>query len=914
MTDDVLEYRYDAKMASKIENKWQKYWDDNGTFRTPNPGNKNFDSNRQPYVIMDMFPYPSGAGLHVGHPLGYIATDVLARYMRMNSHNVLHALGFDAFGLPAEQYAIQTGKHPEETTKHNIKNMCAQLKMLGLAHDPDRTFATTDAGYVRWTQWIFSKIYNSYFDEEAQNPSGSKGSARPISELVEKLKSSGVWDELESDKARSEYLNKYRLAYISESEVNWCPGLGTVLANEEVTVEGKSERGNFPVFKKKFRQWSMRITAYANRLTNDLDLLDWPDKIKYMQKNWIGKSTGSFIDFKVEVGTSNSQNLRVFTTRPDTIRGASFMVVAPEHPICEFTHKEQKETAVEYINEAKKKSATQRQQDAGKKSGAFLGLYGTNPITAEKLPIFVADYVLMGYGTGAIMAVPADDERDEEFANTYGIEFKRDYEKFTTIDDAIKVLENAGCGEKTTTYRLRDWLFSRQRYWGEPFPIIYDEEGIDHLLPDELLPVLLPDVPDYSPKVYAVDDENSIPEAPLSRNDSWVNIELDLGDGKGVRKFRRETNTMPNWAGSCWYYLRYLDVNHAGSSQNASVVDPKLEKYWLGPEHNSTASKTGGVDLYVGGVEHAVLHLLYARFWHKILYDLGFVSSVEPFKKLFNQGYIQAYAYTDKQGQYVDANEVEEVKLQDNQIVYKFGDEVVNREYGKMGKNLKNIITPEEVAHGYGADTFRIYEMSMGPLDLSRPWETRAVVGAMRFLQRLWRLVVDENTGSLVDDLQEVDTETLKVLNKTVDSVRVEMENIRLNTAIAKLIGLVNHLTGVLTNQNAVPRSVVKPLILMTAPFAPHICEELWQRLGETISLLHADYPSADEKYLVDDTIKIGVQVNGKVRATLEIASTASVDEFKSAALSITQVANAIGDKDIKKAIVIPGKIVNFVV
>ncbi|MDR1447592.1 MAG: leucine--tRNA ligase [Candidatus Ancillula sp.] len=913
MSDDVLKYRYDAKMANKIEDKWQKYWDETHAFNTPNPSDEDFDKNLQPYVIMDMFPYPSGAGLHVGHPLGYIATDVLARYMRMNSYNVLHALGFDAFGLPAEQYAIQTGEHPEKTTKHNIENMRAQLKMLGLAHDPNRTFATIDSEYVRWTQWIFGKIYNSYFDGDELNPSGMSGSARPISELVDKLKASGKWNELGSDKARSEYLNNYRLAYISESEVNWCPGLGTVLANEEVTAEGKSERGNFPVFKKKFRQWSMRITSYADRLTADLDLLDWPDKIKHMQMNWIGKSTGAFIDFEVMVTDSNSQNLRVFTTRPDTIRGASFMVVAPEHPICAFPAKMQQKNVLEYINTARNKSSIERQQDAGKKTGVFLGLYAKNPITGEKLPIYVADYVLMNYGTGAIMAVPADDERDQEFANTYKIEFKQDYKKFETIESAIENLVQMGSGEKTTTYRLRDWLFSRQRYWGEPFPIIYDEEGIDYLLPDDLLPVLLPDVPDYSPKVYDIDDEDSIPEAPLSRTESWTSIELDLGDGKGMRKFRRETNTMPNWAGSCWYYLRYLDVNHVDNGKNASVVDPLLEKYWLGPEHNRTVSNTGGVDLYVGGVEHAVLHLLYARFWHKVLYDLGFVSSVEPFKKLFNQGYIQAYAYTNNFGQYVPANEVEEIK-KDDEIIYEYNGELVNKEYGKMGKSLKNVITPEDVVKEYGADTFRIYEMSMGPLDLSRPWETRAVIGAMRFLSRLWRLVVNENTGGLVDDTKEVDVETLKVLNKTIEFVRTEMENIRPNTAIAKLIGLVNHLTGVLTNTNAVPRNVLKPLILMTAPFAPHICEELWQKLGETNSLLHADYPSVDKKYLVDDTIKIGVQVNGKVRATLEIATNASIDEFKNAALALPQIINVLGDKKVKKAIVVPGKIVNFVV
>jgi leucyl-tRNA synthetase len=889
----TLKFRYDAKMANEIEAKWQKFWDENNTFVTKNPenGTKRDNGAKAPYVVMDMFPYPSGAGLHVGHPLGYIATDVTARFQRMNGKLVLHALGYDAFGLPAEQYAIKTGQHPRITTEENIANMRKQLKMLGLAHDPNRTFATIDSDYVKWTQWIFTQIYNSYYDPDLKK-------ARPIEELIKKNPEWAKLTPIELDTK----LNEYRLAYISTSTVNWCPGLGTVLANEEVTAEGKSERGNFPVFKRNLKQWSMRITSYADRLVDDLEFIDWPEKVKAMQTNWVGKSTGAYVSFDVDGAQKDVEKLKVFTTRPDTLRGATFAVIAPEHPLVDSAT----ENVSEYVEVAKNKSAVERQQDAGKKTGVFSGLYAINPLSGKKLPIYVADYVLMGYGTGAIMAVPADDKRDEEFAETYGIEIDREYEKFSSIQEAIVELEKAGAGEGTTTYRLRDWLFSRQRYWGEPFPIVYTQDGVAHSLPIEKLPVNLPDVPDYSPKTYDPFDELSEPEPPLGRNDDWVFVEMDLGDGNGKQKVRRETNTMPNWAGSCWYYLRYLGV--VDGQQTA--VDPTLDEFWLGPNHNDTVGKSGGVDLYVGGVEHAVLHLLYARFWHKVLFDLGFVSSIEPFHKLFNQGYVQAYAYTDKRGVYVPAEDVVETEPGK----FDYNGEAVTQEYGKMGKSLLNVVTPDDMTRQFGADTFRIYEMSMGPLDQSRPWETRAVIGAQRYLQRLWRLVLDEETGDVTVSEADADVETKRAVNKAIEAVRIEMENMRPNTAISKLIELANFLTKQASQTGSVPREAVEAIIKMTGPLAPHISEELWHKLGHQESITYVDFPVADPQFLVDDSIKIGVQVNGKVRATLEISPTASKEEFEKQALDLPHIKEMLEGKELRKSIVIPGKIVNFVV
>jgi leucyl-tRNA synthetase len=951
-------YRYTAALAADIEQRWQDRWDERGTFHTPNPTGALTDgdgraaaSGGEPFFIMDMFPYPSGAGLHVGHPLGYIATDVVGRFRRMCGDNVLHALGYDAFGLPAEQYAVQTGQHPRITTEANIANMRRQLRRMGLAHDPRRTFATTDADYVRWTQWIFLQIFKAWYDADAVRPDGGTGRARPVGELVaeydagtrqvpEELGGGRTWAELD-EVERRRVVDAQRLAYVSETPVNWCPGLGTVLANEEVTVDGRSERGNFPVFKRNLRQWNMRITAYADRLAEDLDLIDWPEKVRSMQRNWIGRSEGAQVTFEVIGGTE----VEVFTTRPDTLFGATFMVVAPEHPLLDEVpaewpdgthgawtggHRTPIAAVAAYRAEAAAKTAVEWQADAGKKTGVFTGHLAINPVNHQLIPVFTADYVLMGYGTGAIMAVPGGDERDFEFAQAYELPVvhtvapPEGHEGGAWTGDGLVVnstsehvsldgldvptakrtiiawLEEHGIGTGTVTYRLRDWLFSRQRYWGEPFPVVYDEHDLPIALPDDLLPVELPEVPDYSPRTYDPEDVQSTPEPPLGRNEDWVTVTLDLGDGP--RQYRRDTNTMPNWAGSCWYYLNYLDPG-----RRDTVVDRGLEQYWMGPGHNGSVGAAGGVDLYVGGVEHAVLHLLYARFWHKVLYDLGHVSSREPFHRLFNQGYIQAYAYTDERGAYVPAGEVEEDES--SPTGFTWNGQAVQREYGKMGKSLKNVVTPDEMYDAYGADTFRVYEMSMGPLDLSRPWETRAVVGSQRFLQRLWRNVVDETTGevTVVDD--EPDLETLRLLHRTIADVRTEMEGMRFNTAIARLIVLNNHLTAL----PAVPRSVVEALVLMVAPIAPHLAEELWDRLGHGTSLAREPFPAADPAHLVEETVTCVVQVQGKVRDRLEVAPDISEDDLRERALATAGAQRALAGRDVRTIIVRAPRLVNVV-
>ena len=945
-------FRYSARLAGEIEGSWQDRWEEQGTFWTPNPSGELTDAKGKhapegaaPVVVMDMFPYPSGAGLHVGHPLGYIATDVVARYRRMAGDNVLHALAYDAFGLPAEQYAVQTGQHPRVSTEANIEIMQRQLRRLGLAHDQRRSFATIDPEYVRWTQWIFLQIFNSWYDPEAPGRAGGTGRARPIAELVEELEAGtretpeGVapWAEL-SEVERRQVINDFRLAYVSEAPVNWCPGLGTVLANEEVTADGRSERGNFPVFQRSLRQWNMRITAYADRLADDLDLIDWPEKVRAMQRNWIGRSHGANVTFEVLGGSE----VEVFTTRPDTLFGATFMVVAPEHPLLDEVpaewpdgthgawtggHDHPTAAVAAYRAAAARKTAVERQAEAGSKTGVFTGHLAINPVNGEYIPVFTADYVLMGYGTGAIMAVPGGDERDFDFATAYelpviytvqppeghegaytgdGLVINSSSERLSldglTVPEAkeriIAWLEEHGVGTGTVTYRLRDWLFSRQRYWGEPFPIVYDEDGLPVALPDSMLPVNLPEVPDYSPRTFEPDDVTSEPEPPLGRNEDWVYVELDLGDGP--KKYRRDTNTMPNWAGSCWYYLRYLNP---GDSEH--FVDPELEAYWLGPHHNAEAGVSGGVDLYVGGVEHAVLHLLYARFWHKVLFDLGHVSSIEPFRKLFNQGYIQAYAFTDERGQYVPAAEVEG----DEQSGFTWKGQPVNREYGKIGKSLKNVVTPDEIFDAYGADTFRVYEMSMGPLDLSRPWETRAVVGAQRFLQRLWRNVVDEETGELTVTDEAPADETMRLLHRTIADVRTEMEAMRINTAIAKLIVLNNHLTSLAS----VPRAAVEPLVLMVAPVAPHIAEELWSRLGHAESLLREPFPVADPALLVEESVTCVLQVAGKVRARIEVSPDISEEELREKALAEPTIQRHLDGRGVRTVIVRAPKLVNVV-
>ena len=940
-SDSEAPHRYTAALADEIELRWQDRWEREGTFHAPNPTGDLADPSGAAlgpkFYIMDMFPYPSGAGLHVGHPLGYIATDVIGRYRRMLGDNVLHTMGYDAYGLPAEIHAIQTGEHPRTNTLNNIATMKRQLRRLGLAHDDRRSFATIDADFVRWTQWIFIQIFESWYDHE-------QGRARPISELRAEYESGErtapdgtPWHELQPTEQQV-LIDGVRLAYIDDSPVNWCPGLGTVLANEEVTAEGRSERGNFPVFTRNLRQWKMRITAYSDRLIDDLDRVDWPENVKQMQRNWIGRSHGAEVRFGV-VGHATT-SIEVFTTRPDTLFGASYMVLSPEHPLVDqitadawpgdtpllWTNAaaDPRAAVAAYRQVAAAKTDVERQENKDK-TGVFTGAFAINPVNDEQIPVFIADYVLMGYGTGAIMAVPSGDQRDHEFASAYGLPIVPTLAEQEGLDEAyagegtvvnssnetvsldglsvaeakeriVVWLQENGAGAGTTTYRLRDWLFSRQRYWGEPFPIVFDEAGNAIALPDSMLPLDSPEVPDYSPRTFEPDDVTSEPEPPLARATEWVDVTLDLGDGP--QQYRRETNTMPNWAGSSWYELRYPDPHNADQ-----LVDPELERYWLGPRE---PGDVGGVDMYVGGVEHAVLHLLYARFWHKVLFDLGHISSSEPFHRLFNQGYIQAYAFTDERGVYVPADEV--VEEPDGSYTYQGAP--VTREYGKMGKSLKNAVTPDDMYAAYGADTLRVYEMSMGPLDASRPWETRAVVGSQRFLQRLWRLFVDEDSGTVLVTDDVLDDDTLHVLHRTIDGVRADMEHLRFNTAIAKLIELTNHLT----KADVHARAALEPLVLMLAPIAPHAAEELWSRAGHAASLAREPFPTADARFLVADTVTCVVQVAGKVRGKLEVAPDIADAELQALALAEPNVVRTIDGREVRKVIVKAPKLVSIVV
>jgi len=942
-TSSIPPFRYSARLAADIESRWQDAWDAQGTFHAPNPAGPLKDAvavgNRPKAFILDMFPYPSGAGLHVGHPLGYIGTDVFARFKRMQGYNVLHALGYDSFGLPAEQHAITTGIHPRVNTESNIANMRRQLRRLGLGHDPRRSVSTTDESFYKWTQWIFLQIHGAWYDTETER-------ARPIADLIAAFENGDrstpdgrAWSAL-SVGERHDIIDDHRLAYLSNAPVNWCPGLGTILANEEVTAEGRSDIGNYPVFKRNMRQWMMRITSYADRLLDDLDRLDWPEPIKLMQRNWIGRSDGARVSFATSAG-----DIEVFTTRPDTLFGATFMVLSPEHPLVDaLTTTDQRTQVATYQAEAAAKADNERQDDSQKKTGVFTGAMATNPVTGTDIPIYIADYVLMGYGTGAIMAVPSGDQRDFAFARAYNLPivatqmppaswfdarsiassadcstwpeaFVGDGEYINSTNDSISLngltsivdakarmnawLAQHNLGEPTTTYRLRDWLFSRQRYWGEPFPIVYDEDGRAYAVPTQALPVLLPELADFKPTALSPDDATSDPVPPLARVSDWTRVTLDLGDGP--REYRREVNVMPQWAGSCWYEMRYLDPT------NSEVfIDHEVERYWMGPEHEG---HTGGVDLYVGGVEHAVLHLLYARFWHKVLHDLGHVSSEEPFHRLFNQGYIQAYAYRDARGQTVPATEVEESG--DN---YTWQGETVIREYGKMGKSLKNIVTPDEMYEEFGADTFRLYEMAMGPLDASRPWNTRDVVGMQRFLQRLWRNIIDEYTGDsiVVDDVAP--EELVRHLNRTIVGVEDDFAHLRFNTAIAKLIEFNNALTQHVSAHKTSPISLVKPLVQMLSPLCPHLADELWFRLGHDTTVTYVPFPVADPSKLIEDTIEVPVQINGKVRARITVAPTASIEEHLELALALEPIIAALDGKTPLKTIVVPGRTVNLVV
>ncbi|MCL6421861.1 leucine--tRNA ligase [Brachybacterium sp. JHP9] len=965
-------FRYTAAMADEIEKRWQQRWEDDGTFHAVNPVGPLSDGTPaselgEKMYIMDMFPYPSGKGLHVGHPLGYIATDVVARFHRTRGKNVLYTMGYDAFGLPAEQFAVQTGTHPRVTTEANVANMRRQLRRMGLSHDPRRSLATTDPAFVKWTQWIFLRIFDSWYDPSAANADGATGRARPISELPGALRAGEVdpfaladrqgitlpeeWagrtaaDVASASDAELERLaESFRLAYISETPVNWCPGLGTVLANEEVTPEGRSDVGNFPVFKRTLRQWNMRITAYADRLLEDLDRVDWPESVRSMQRNWIGRSRGAQITFTLEDLAGASFD--VFTTRADTLFGATFCVLAPEHELLADPQAlpaawpleapaawkdgaaTPREAVAAYQERAAAADPAERTAEGREKTGVFTGLYAVNPMDGRRLPVFTADYVLTGYGTGAIMAVPAEDERDFAFAERYDLPvirtvqvpdgFERgaytgEGEKINSAGPgldlngmakeeakaaAVRYAEEQGFGRARTTYRLRDWLFSRQRYWGEPFPIVYalDDPETPIALPESMLPVDLPEVTDFSPKTFDPMDAETEPQTPLSRATDWTTLTLDLGDGP--RQYRRDTNVMPQWAGSSWYQLRYIDP-----SDDQQLVAPENEEYWLGPRGEGDV---GGVDLYVGGVEHAVLHLLYARFWHKVLFDRGDVTSQEPFHRLFNQGYVQAYAYTDARGMYVPAAEV--VEEADGSFTY--NGEPAFQEYGKMGKSLKNMVTPDDMYDEYGADTFRVYEMSMGPLDLSRPWETRAVVGSQRFLQRLWRLVVDEETGEVIVSDEPAALESKKALHRAIDGVGRDMEQMQFNTAIAKLIELVNHLTKSGTS----PREVIEPLVVMVAPLAPHIAEELWARLGHESTVTRAPFPAVDPEMLKADSVTCVVQIKGKVRHRLEVDPEISEADLEALVMGEARVQELIAGQDVRKVIVRAPKLVNIVV
>ncbi|HEX4088957.1 MAG TPA: leucine--tRNA ligase [Trebonia sp.] len=938
--------RYDAALAGQLELKWQQIWSDQGTFEVPNPvgalsDGRQLDPKRKFYVI-DMFPYPSGAGLHVGHPLGYIASDVYARYLRMNGNTVLHPFGFDAFGLPAEQYAIETGQHPAVTTEQNIATMRRQLRRLGLTHDPRREISTADPAYYRWTQWIFLQLFNAWCDPDT-------GRARPIDDLVSELEqgirtpvsdanpTATPWRELD-DVTRRRVVDAHRLAYLDDAPVNWCPGLGTVLANEEVTADGRSQVGNYPVFRRRMRQWMLRITAFADRLSADLGGLDWPESLKIMQRNWIGRSEGADIRFPV---TPDAQ-IQVFTTRPDTIFGATFLVLAPEHPLVPaLTAPDETAAVASYAARAAAASDRARQSD-GAKTAVFLGTYAVNPLSGARMPILISDYVLASYGTGAIMAVPAHDQRDYDLATalalpivpvvapgeqwlaerpgataddpqTWGEAYGGDGALINSrgpdvsLDDlgtedakarVLQWLEENGLGARRVSYKLRDWLFSRQRYWGEPFPIVYDETGLPIALPESMLPVELPPTTDFRPQATDSDD----PRPPLSRAPGFEFAELDLGDG--TRSYRRETNTMPQWAGSCWYYLRYLDPDN-----HDQFVDPDVERFWMrGSTDND--SRVGGVDLYIGGVEHAVLHLLYARFWHKVLFDLGHVSTPEPFQRLYNQGYVLADAFTNPAGRYVPADGV--VETEDGLF---YQGERVRREHGKMGKSLKNSVSPDEMYQSYGADTLRMYEMAMGPLDVDRPWQPDDIVGVHRFLQRLWRNVLDEGTGQprpAADPLPSGDP-LYKLAQRTIRDVTRRFGELRFNVATARLTDLNNAVTQFVLRTQTCPREIAEDLILMTFPLAPHVTAELWERLGHHDRIDDVAFPVADPAALEEPSVVIPVTVDGKARGQITIARAAVEADAVEAGLRVDTVARLMAGREIARVVFVPGKILNLV-
>jgi len=928
----------------QIESKWQAYWEEHHTFQTPNPGEPGFDATKPKFYVLDMFPYPSGAGLHVGHPEGYTATDILARYRRMRGYNVLHPMGWDAFGLPAEQHAVETGQHPAVTTQKNIATFRRQLKMLGFSYDWDREIATTDPPYYRWTQWIFLQLFNSWFDESQQK-------ARPIAELEipEKVRSKG-------NAAVRCYVDDQRLAYLAQVPVNWCPALGTVLANEEVTNEGLSDRGNHPVYRRPMRQWMLRITKYADRLVNDLERLDWPESIKLMQRNWVGRSEGAQVRFQVD---GSDESIEVFTTRPDTLFGATYMVLAPEHPlVARITTSAQRQAGESYCAQASRRSDLDRTADAKTKTGVDTGAVAINPVNNEKIPIWVADYVLMSYGTGAIMAVPAHDLRDWEFARQFRLpirpvvkppdgyvptkeESARAYDEngvkhFPFVGCGLAIhsgtfdglstekfkkkitawLKERGLGRAAVNYKLRDWLFSRQRYWGEPFPILHGPDGEVVALDESELPLLLPEIDDYRPVTMA-EDSDALPEPPLGRAKDWVTVD------RNGKTYRRELNTMPQWAGSCWYYLRFCDPRN-----DDRLVGREAERYWMVSAKKDGTPHAGGIDLYLGGAEHAVLHLLYARYWHKVLFDLGHVSTPEPFGKLFNQGMIRAFAYKDRRGSYMGYDEID---FRDDGAYRRSDGEKLSGAVEKMSKSLKNVINPEEVVNEYGADSLRLYEMFMGPLDASKPWNPRDVPGVWRFLQRVWRLIAGENGGLSSMVITEATTASRAVteateasragpgssleraLHATIKKVTEDIERMAFNTAISAMMEFVNEAYRAKT----IHKHQAERFVLLLSPFAPHLGEELWQRLcgkAWTGSVAYETWPTYDPALLVEEQIEIPVQINGKLAGRIAVARDADEEAVRAAAQANAKVAARLGDTAVTKTIYVPGRMLNLIV
>ncbi len=1038
-------HRYTASLAGELELRWQERWEKDAIYRVPNPGEPGFDAGKPKFYCLDMFPYPSGAGLHVGHPEGYTATDIICRYKRMKGFNVLHPMGWDAFGLPAEQYAVQTGVHPAVTTRKAVDNFRRQLKRFGFSYDWSREFATIDVDYYRWTQWIWLQAYHTWFDPQA-------GKARPIAELIARLERSDALLELgpaQDDRVRwskatplqrQHFLDRYRLAYVGEQTVNWCPKLGTVLANEEV-IDGRSERGGHPVYRLPLKQWMFRITAYAERLLADLALVEWPESTRTMQTEWIGRSEGAEVRFEIlrsredrgsgglklrvrlselQEGLANpnsellrriedrcrampglevqvslagthlgskqigeiltlqgrvrslkatvgvvdaddqqrevfrviklekllreerpDESLLVFTTRPDTLFGATYMVVAPEHPlvaraIADPAPETDPDGLAAYLYVARNRADVDRMAESKTKTGVFTGYYARNPATGEAIPVWTSDYVLMGYGTGAIMAVPGHDQRDFDFARVFGLPIVQVVEmanepwtgeKATDADgvgihsrneeislDGLPTteakkritdwIEQKGIGRRRVNFKLRDWLFSRQRYWGEPFPVVHDASGMHWPISEAALPVRLPDLADYAP----IESDKPVP--PLGKATQWVETTagaagVDAALLPPTTRVHRETNTMPGWAGSCWYYLRY-----ASPKESSRFVSPEAERYWMGGR---------GVDLYVGGSEHAVLHLLYARFWHKLLFDLGCVSTPEPFGKLFHQGLITSFAYQRSDKSLVPTDQVEE--RGDGTYIEKATGEQVSQVVAKMSKSLKNVVNPDDIIAEFGADTFRLYEMYLGPLEASKPWNTRDIVGVFRFLQRAWRLAIDERTGEVLLAAQP-DPKIEKLLHRATHKVADDIERLAFNTAIATLIEVVNAATRPSDmadpTQGGMTRGQLERFTCLLAPFAPHMAEELWHRLGHRSgradSVVVATWPAFDPGLLVDDEVEIPVQVQGKVRARVLVPAKSSAAEIEAKVLADPEVQKHLGGKAPKKVIVVPGRMVNLVV